>query len=284
MHRRPLINTRDEPHADPALYRRLHLIIGDANMCEYATALKVGTASLVLDLLEAGALPAFALADPIGALKAISRDESREWSVALSEGGVSSALEIQTAIRAAAARIFQGRDEETDWVLAAWRDVLDSLARDPQELIGRVDWATKKWLLDAFAESEGLDWERPEDRAWLQSQDLEYHNIDPAEGLYPTLEAAGQVARVVSEEEVGWALVNPPEDTRAYFRGKMLQKFAAAVRSLNWDSIELDLDGRCEVIDLKACVGRETAARYNAALDAAVDVEDLFARLAAVKG
>ena len=137
MHRRPLVNTRDEPHADPAQYRRLHLIIGDANMCEYATALKVGTASLVLDLLDAGALPAFALADPIGALKTISRDESQQWPVALSEGGASSALEIQTAIMVAATRIFQGRDEETDWVLAAWRDVLDSLARDPQEMIGR---------------------------------------------------------------------------------------------------------------------------------------------------
>ena len=162
--------------------------------------------------------------------------------------------------------------------------MLDSLARDPQELIGRVDWVTKKWLLDAFVESERLDWERPEDRAWLQSQDLEYHNIDPAEGLYPTLEAAGQAERIVSEEAVCRALVEPPGDTRAYFRGKMLQKFAAAVRSLNWDSIELELDGRCEVIDLKACVSRETAARYNAALDAALDVEDLFARLATVKG
>ena len=279
MHRRPLINTRDEPHADPAHYRRLHLIIGDANMCEYATALKVGTASLVLDLLETGALPAFALADPIGALKAISRDESRRWPVALAGGEVRSALEIQTVIMAAATRLFQGRDEETDWVLAAWRDVLDALARDPQELIGRLDWVTKKWLLDAFAEAEGLNWERPEDRAWLQSQDLEYHNIDPAEGLYPVLEAAGQVERVVSAEAVAWALVNPPGDTRAYFRGKILQKFAAAVRSLNWDSIELERDGRAEVIDLKACVGRETAAYYNEALDAASSVEDLLARL-----
>ena len=224
-------------------------------------------------------MPAFALADPIGALKTISRDESQQWPVALAEGGASSALEIQTAIMAAAARTFQGRDEETDWVLAAWRDVLDSLARDPQELIGRLDWVTKKWLLDAFAESEGLDWERPEDRAWLQSQDLEYHNIDPAEGLYSTLEAAGQVERVVSEEAVCRALVEPPGDTRAYFRGKMLQKFAAAVRSLNWDSIELELDGRTEVIDLKACVSRETAAYYNEALDAAASVEDLLARL-----
>lgn len=279
MHRRPLVNTRDEPHADPARYRRLHLIIGDANMCEYATALKVGTASLALDLLEVGALPPVALADPIGALKAISRDESRRWPVALAGGAVRSALEIQTAIMAAATRLFQGRDPETDWVLAAWRDVLDALASDPRALVGRVDWVTKKWLLDAFAAAEGLDWERPEDRAWLQSQDLEYHNIDPAEGLYSALEAAGQVERVVSEEEVARALIEPPGDTRAYFRGKILQKFAAAVRSLNWDSIELELDGRSEVIDLKACVGRETAAYYNEALDAAASVEDLLAKL-----
>lgn len=279
MHRRPLVNTRDEPHADPARYRRLHLIIGDANMCEYATALKIGTASLALDLLEAGALPAVALADPIGALKAISRDESRRWPVALAGGAVRSALDIQQAIMGAATRLFQGRDAETDWVLAAWRDVLDALARDPGALVGRVDWVTKKWLLDAFAAAEGLDWERPEDRAWLQSQDLEYHNIDPAEGLYSALEAAGQVERVVSEEEVGRALIEPPRDTRAYFRGKILQKFAAAVRSLNWDSIELELDGRAEVIDLKACVGRETAAYYNQALDAAASVEDLLAKL-----
>ena len=107
MHRRPLVNTRDEPHADPAQYRRLHLIIGDANMCEYTTALKVGTASLVLDLLEAGALPSFTLADPIGTLKAISRDESQQWPVALAEGKVSSALEIQTAFMTAATRIFR---------------------------------------------------------------------------------------------------------------------------------------------------------------------------------
>ena len=138
---------------------------------------------------------------------------------------------------------------------------------------------TKKWLLDAFAESEGLDWERPEDRIWLQSQDLEYHNIDPDEGLYPMLEATGQVERVVSEEAVCRALVEPPGDTRAYFRGKMLQKFAASVRSLNWDSIELELNGRCEVIDLKACVDKETATYYNQALDAAASVEDLLARL-----
>ena len=284
MHRRPLINTRDEPHADAARYRRLHLIIGDANMCEYATALKVGSAALAIDLLEIGELPVCELADPIGALKEISRDESRHWTVVLASGGTSSALEIQTDIMAAAERHFKGRDEETDWVLTEWRNTLETLGRDPQELIGRLDWVTKKWLLDAFADSEGLDWEKPEDRSWLQSQDLEYHNIDPAEGLYLMLEQQDQVERLISEEDVLRAMVDPPRDTRAYFRGMALRKFSNEVRSLNWDSIEFALESGSQVIDLKGCVDEETAAYYNEALDAATSVEELLARLARAPG
>ena len=217
-------------------------------MCEYATALKVGTASLVLDLLEAGALPRLPWPIPLARSRPFPRDESQQWPVALSEEGASSAQEIQTPLWRRRRGFFRARRGD--------RLGARGLARRvglPRAESARDDWTprlvTKKWLLDAFAESEGLDWERPEDRAWLQSQDLEYHNIDPAEGLYSTLEAASQVERVVSEEAVCRALVEPPGDTRAYFRGKMLQKFAAAVRSLNWDSIELELDGRCEVID-----------------------------------
>ena len=284
MHRRPLVNTRDEPHADAERYRRLHLIIGDANMCEYATALKVGSAALAIDLLEAGELPVCELADPIGALKEISRDESRHWTVVLAGGGTSSALDIQTDIVTAAERLFKGRDEETDWVLGEWRGTLEALAQDPQELLGKLDWVTKKWLLDAFAESERLDWEKPEDRTWLQSQDLEYHNIDPAEGLYLMLEQQGHIERLVAEEDVLRAMVDPPRDTRAYFRGKALQKFSDKVRSLNWDSIEFTLDRGSRVVDLKACVDEQTAAYYNEALDAAESVEDLLQRLKAAPG
>ena len=284
MHRRPLVNTRDEPHADAGRYRRLHLIIGDANMCEYATALKVGSAALAIDLLEIGELPACELADPIGALKEISRDESRHWTVVLARGGTTSALEVQADIVTAAYRLFKGRDEETDWVLNEWRGTLEALARDPQEMVGRLDWVTKKWLLDAFAESEGLDWEKPEDRTWLQSQDLEYHNIDPDEGLHLMLEQQGQVERLVSQDDVLRAMVDPPRDTRAYFRGKALQKFPDRVRSLNWDSIEFALGDGSRTVDLKGCVDEETAATYNACFDAATSVEDLLKRLATASG
>jgi proteasome accessory factor A len=283
MQRRPLINSRDEPHADPAHWRRLHLIFGDANMSEWATTLKVGALALVLDLLEADKAPVFELADPVGALKHISRDRDRQWPLALAGGTFTSALEVQAAYLDAARALAQGRDAETDWVLAEWQRALDALGGDAQELLGLCDWVTKKWLLDAFAESEGLDWEKPDDRAWLQSQDLEYHNIDPQEGLYLMLEQQGQVTRLLKEEEVLRAMVVPPPDTRAYFRGVALEKFSAEVVSLNWDSIEFKVDGRVEVVDLKTCVDIETAAYYNGALDAAQSVGELLKKLAAWK-
>jgi proteasome accessory factor A len=283
MHRRPLINTRDEPHAEPAFWRRLHLILGDANLCECATALKVGTTCLVLDLLEQGALPAIQLADPVGALKEISRDPRYEWPVELASGRHTTALEIQHGLHQAAQAVAAGRDAETDWVLEQWGQVLADLGNSPQDLVGRCDWATKKWLLDAFARAESLDWEKPEDRAWLQSQDLEYHNVDPQAGLYLMLEQGGQVERFLGEEEVLRAMVDPPQDTRAYFRGKVLQKFSQAVRSLNWDSIEFCVDGRVEVVDLKGCVDAASAAYYNGVLDASASAEELLARLAAAQ-
>ncbi len=279
MHRRPLVNTRDEPHAEAGRYRRLHLIIGDANMSEYITVLKVGTTLLFLDLLEEGLLPQLTLADPVGSVKQISRDAAGEWAVPLRDGGQSSALEIQQMYLDKAASFAAGRDEEVDWVLAEWAAVLEKLGRDPGELVGQCDWVTKKWLLDAFAENENLDWENPDDRAWLQSQDLEYHNIDPEEGLYLLLEDQGRTRRLVGDEGILRAVVQPPEGTRAYFRGKCLEKFGASVKSLNWDSIEIELNGRVESIDLKACVDVDTINYYNQALDEAQSIEALIGKL-----
>lgn len=279
MTRRPLVNTRDEPHADPAVHRRLHIIIGDANMCEWATALKVGTLRLILHMLEVGELPDVGLADPIGAVKKISRDSTRRWEVELADGTPSTALEVQQQYLDRAHALVAGRDAETDWVLAEWADALDALAHEPERLIGRCDWVTKKWLLDAFAEAEDLDWARAEDRAWLQSQDLEYHNIDPEEGLFLLLEAGGnQVERLTEPGDIERAMVQPPADTRAWFRGGAVARFGESVRSLNWDSIEFETaDGRRKMIDLKSCVDSETAAIFNAHLDRAGSVEELVA-------
>jgi len=282
MTRRPLVNTRDEPHADPARYRRLHIIIGDANMCEWATALKVGSLRLVLELLEAGNVPPLELADPIGAVKAISRDVERRWELELADRTKTTALDVQTAYLDRARALTAGRDEETDWVLDEWQMALESLATDPLQLVGRCDWVTKKWLLDAFAEAEGLDWSRTQDLAWLQSQDLEYHNVDPQEGLYLMLEGAqdGSVVRLCVEADVAAALTIPPRGTRAWFRGHALEKFGAQVRSLNWDSIEFDVDGSVHTVDLRSCVDADTAAIFNIRLDQAGTVQELLAALA----
>ena len=279
MTKRPLVNTRDEPHASPAQYRRLHIIIGDSNMCENVTALKVGSMLLVLDLIESGQGPDIVVADPLGALKAIARDSSRRWPLELVNGRQSDALEVQRAYLERARAMAAGRDQQTDWVLAEWAAMLDGLAHDPGELVGRCDWVTKKWLLDAFAEAEGLDWDKPEDRLWLQSQDLEYHNIDPQAGLYQMLEAGNQHWRLTGEEQVLRAAQKAPAGTRAYFRGRSIEKFGSCVRALNWDSIEFDLDGRIAVVDLKGCVDGDTAAKFNSVLDASATAQDLVAAL-----
>jgi proteasome accessory factor A len=279
MQRRPLVNTRDEPHADAERYRRLHLIFGDANMSEHITALKVGTTVLVLDMMEAGVLPQWSLQDPVAALKEVSHDSSYQWPVALADGSHTSALEIQRRYLDKGRAFAAGRDAETDWVLQQWGDMLDHLGRDPMGLVGTCDWVTKKWLLEAFAKSEGLDWEKADDRAWLQSQDLEYHNIDPEEGLYLLLESQGQVQRLIEDAAIVQAMVQPPQGTRAWFRGRCIAKFGAAVGAINWDSIEIEVGGRMEVIDLKACVDADTANYYNQVLEEVQSVEELINRL-----
>ena len=288
MTRRPLVNTRDEPHAEASRFRRLHLINSDSNMSEYATALKVGTAMLVLELLEAGDLPDIVLADPVGAVKSISRDRSREWRVELASRQHATALDIQRAYLERAAQLAAGRDGETDWVLREWDGVLMSLDSAagtlPLDLVGKCDWVTKKWLLDAFVAAEGLDWRHAQDRAWLQSQDLEYHNIDPDEGLYLMLEQDGErTHRLTTEADITNAVAQPPEGTRAYFRGHCLQKFPESVRSLNWDSIEFVVDGGVETLDLKTCVEWETAATFNDILQRAESVQDLLKNLKEVQ-
>ncbi|MEC7842841.1 MAG: proteasome accessory factor PafA2 family protein [Candidatus Latescibacterota bacterium] len=279
MTRRPLVNTRDEPHAQASRYRRLHIILGDSNMSEYVTALKVGTALLVLELMEKQLVPPLVLADPVGALKQVSRDQRRQWAVELAGRRHTDALAIQQAYLDRARAEAAGRDKETDWVLAEWDRVLAALAGDASELVGKCDWVTKKWMLDAFVKAEGLDWGNAEHRMWLQSQDLEYHNIDPAEGLFLMYEAGSGCERVTTKEEIARATVKAPAGTRAYFRGRSLEKFGSSVRSLNWDSIEFELNGKVARLDLKACVDEETAAYFNDALDRAGTVQELMEHL-----
>jgi proteasome accessory factor A len=238
--KRPIINTRDEPHSDADKYRRLHVIIGDANLSEISTYLKVGTTSLVLAMIEAKALtPDLGIADPVAELKAVSHDPSLKHLVRLRDGRRLTALDIQWAYleRARAFVESHGSDEMTDDVLARWESVLDRLGRDPMLCATELDWVAKLRLIEGYREREALGWASPK----LQLVDLQYADVRPEKGLYHRLVARGSMQRLLTDEEVTTAMTEPPEDTRAYFRGRCLAKYAAEVVAASWDSVIFDV-------------------------------------------
>ena len=235
---RAIINTRDEPLADWGLYRRLHLLVGDSNMSDYVTALKVGTTALLLDLLEDGLVLEIGLLDAVQAIRDISRDMSLRWEVRSADGRHTTATEIQQRYLELAERHLRGRDPETDWILDEWRVVLDGLIRDPMSLIDRVEWVAKRWLLENFMSAEGLDWHD----SWVQSLDLEYHNLNPARGLYFDLCKQGLMQRFVSDEQVEHAITAPPQDTRAWARSAVMRALTGQKSRyiIDWDSIYVE--------------------------------------------
>ena len=233
MNRRPLVNTRDEPHADVNRYRRFHVILGDSNMSEWATAMKIGTTSLVLDLIERGKAPQLEIAQPIDANKSISRDQTYDWIIELKDGRKISAIDVQRIYLKAAADIDNGGGEDRQWILREWENVLNDLERDVMVSRDRVDWAAKKFLLNALEEEEKLAWSDP----WLQSIDLEYHNVDLESGLYYELARQGSIRRLAKEEEIKTAIFTPPETTRAFFRGRSVARFNDQIASIQWDEL-----------------------------------------------
>ena len=244
MTKRPLINTRDEPHAVSSRYRRLHLILGDANMSAYATALKVGSTVLVLNLIASGEkLADLELADPVADVLRVSLD--RTTALQRKTGGTITALEIQEAYVEAAEKAFAGKNREWDWILAEWKRTLDELRHSPEKLSDRIDWAIKEKLFTEFMQSEGIGWEDP----WLKSLDLEYHNLDPERGLYLGLQQEGAVHSLLNEKEIVRAMESPPERTRAKIRGQAVAQDAENIKSIHWTGVEfasgelLDLTG-----------------------------------------
>jgi proteasome accessory factor A len=236
---RAIINARDEPLADYRKYRRLHLLIGDSNMSPFATALKIGTTACVLALLEDARLPRnLILNDAVQSTRDISRDPTRRWIVDLENGKTISALDVQWQFHQLAAKHLRNRDAETDWLLESWSFTLEALEQNQQALIGGVDWITKKWLLDAFVESENLQWDDP----WLQSVDLEYHNIDPAKGLFFGVTPAKRIGEWNDSVRRPAAMHQPPANTRAAGRARAVAHFQTDDRPyvINWDSIAYD--------------------------------------------
>ncbi len=240
--KRPIINTRDEPHADPKKYRRLHVIIGDANLSETSIFLKHATTSLVLAMIEAGFLPPpLSLANPVKALHQISYDPTLKVTVELEDGRELTALDLQSHYleNAKAFTAKHGSDPQTDLALELWQRVLDQLAADPMRLADELDWVAKLALLQQYRERDRLDW----GHAKLHLVDLQYHDVRLERGLFHRLVAAGRMKQLLRPQEVAAAIAEPPHDTRAFFRGRCLQRFSADIAAASWDSVIFDLPG-----------------------------------------
>ncbi len=237
--KRPIINTRDEPHADSTKYRRLHVIIGDATRSEVQTFLKVGSAALILDALEAGALPEpLLLTDPVQAVWQISHDPSLGATFELADGRTITALEAQWQYLEWAAKYQREADLPASYgqVVQVWEEILTDLEQDPLSTADRLDWTAKQRLLLGYRDRDGLDWDDPK----LRLLDLQFHDVDPDRGLYDRLVNSGRMQRLFTDDEVASAAISPPEETRAYFRGTCVERFGDAIVAANWDSMVFD--------------------------------------------
>ncbi len=278
--KRPIVNTRDEPHCDASKYRRLHVIVGDANMSEVATFMKVGATSIVLAMIEDDVLgDDLVVANPVGAIRAISHDPSLRRTILLRSGRRATALEIQWSILERA-RAYErshgleavGVDVGAD-VLRRWESILAGLERDPDTVADVVDWVAKRRVVEGFANRHGL---RPGD-AKLKALDLQYHDMRPEKCL--ATKVGLQV--IADERAVQAAITEPPTTTRAYFRGRCLQKWPADIVAANWDSLVFDI-GRDPLRRVPMMEPlRGTAEHVASLIDDSDTAAELLARLGA---
>ena len=238
--KRPIVNTRDEPHCDPIKYRRLHVIAGDANMSEVATFLKVGTTSIVLSMIEDDAFPAhLVIKDPVHAVRQVSQDPTLNAVVEMVDGRLLTAVQIQFEIIEAATNYATrfGLDSVDaqigNDVLLRWQNVVGGLQSDPSTVANVVDWVAKKRIVEGFAQRHGLQASDPR----LKAIDLQYHDMRIEKCL--ALRAGLDV--LCLPQDVMWSMVHPPSSTRAYFRGSVLQRWPSDVVAANWDSVVFDI-------------------------------------------
>jgi Pup amidohydrolase len=276
---RPIVNTRDEPHCDSEKYRRLHVIVGDANMCQFATFLKLGTTALILSMIEHGVFPeSLFIAHPVSAIKQISRDSTLSTQVLMHDGRRLTALDIQDALIEAVRR-FLGDYEyealpavEVSMIMDAWEETIYSLRHSREKLHDRIDWIAKQRLVSAFALRHQLADGDPR----LKAIDLQYHALDAQRSI--AIKAG--LRELVAPNTVRDAVLNPPHDTRAYFRGRVLQKWPSAVVAANWDSMVFDLPNRPLVrIEMNEPL-RGTRLLTKTLLDTSNTIEELLAQLA----
>ncbi|HTW09455.1 MAG TPA: depupylase/deamidase Dop [Acidimicrobiales bacterium] len=242
--KRPIVNTRDEPHCDAQKYRRLHVILGDANLSEVADLLKVGTTALLLAMIEDDWFARhgrdYALAMPVRAMRQVSYDLTLKEPLPLANGRQMSALEIQWEHLELARKYAEdvglrpvGGDDVGREILRRWEEVLAGLEADPMSQSNRLDWVAKYRMVSGYRDRHGLSWKDPR----LLAMDLQYHDVRPERSLY----ARAGMERVLTPEAVAAAVSEPPTTTRAYFRGRCLQRWPQAIAAANWDSLVFDL-------------------------------------------
>ncbi len=277
--KRPIINTRDEPHADPALWRRLHVIVGDANLSETATLLKLGMTSIVLAMIEAGGPDlGIRLANPVAAMHQVSHDLTMGRELDLVDRAPMTALAIQRAYLDAACEFVaaQGPDPRTKEVLAMWEEALDLLAEDPMQLADRLDWVAKLKLIEGYRRRDGLEWSSSR----LAAVDLQYSDTRADRGLATRLEQRGSLVRVTTDDAVERAVHEPPIDTRAWFRGECVRRFGDRVAAASWDSVIFDVPGRSALVRIPTSDPlRGTREHVERLLDGVHDVAELVAAI-----
>jgi proteasome accessory factor A len=276
--KRPIVNTRDEPHADPERYRRLHVIIGDANMSEVSVFIKVGTAAIVLRMIEDDAITEdFTFENPVQSLRAISHDPSCTLTVRLRDGRSVRAVDVQWGYYEMAEKYFV-RHEPDPWtasVMARWESVLTAIESDPMTLDHQLDWVAKYKMLQSYRDKHSLEWTDPK----LHMLDLQYHDVRRDKGIAYVLERQGRLERLTDDSEIDRAVDMPPRDTRAYFRGRSLAQFARQIAAASWDSVIFDVGAESlQRVPMPEPL-RGTEAHVKDLLDAVTDAQGLLEKL-----
>ena len=280
--KRPIINTRDEPHCDPEKYRRLHVIVGDANLAEISTYLKLGTTSLVLAMLEDDFLRLDLMMDaPVREMHQVSHDPSLQHLVTMTSGRRITAVQMQLEYLEQARKYVEDRlgsdvDEQTADVLDRWESVLGRLETEPMTLSRELDWVAKLAVMQGYRDRDGLDW----DDARLHLVDLQYSDVRPDKGLAQRMQSRGSLARITTDAQVDAAVATPPTDTRAWFRGECMRRYPEHVAAASWDSVIFDVPGHDALQRVPTLEPlRGTKAHVGDLLDRCTTARDLLAAL-----
>lgn len=272
LYRRPIFNTRDEPHADPREWIRLHVISGDANMMPKCTARKAGLMKLAIKLAIAGQSPIWNFADPVRAFQSISRDQSHKFEIELAGKSWTTAREVFESYFSAAEATLD-LDEDDRWTIYNSRVLLDALDHDAAMFRSQVDWAAKRSMIEHFLEEEGGDWDDPS----LPSYDLEYHNVDTEESLFTALQEMGAIDGSPADSEVAARLSGVLEPNRAVARGAAVAHFKDHLRSASWSSLTFEIDG--EYIEIELRPDREYPQQLRETMDVGNFIKALRERM-----